>query len=75
VLDPSITLEWVKQVTGIYEPHEILRARTQTELARPNDVRAFFKSQFRAVVPGRTVTRPPVPPALRSAPVDDPYGT
>jgi DNA helicase HerA-like ATPase len=73
-LDPTVTVEWVKEVTSIYEPHEILRARTQTELARPNDVRAFFKSQFRGIVSGRTVTRLPAPPALRSAPVDDPYG-
>jgi hypothetical protein len=73
-LDPSITLEWVKQVTGLYEPHEILRAKGQTELARPGDVKAFFKAQFRAVVPARTVARVTVPPAVHAAPEDDPYG-
>jgi hypothetical protein len=70
-----VTLEWVKQVTGLYEPHEILRAKSQTELARPGDVRGFFKAQFRAVVPARTVApRVTVPPAVHSAPEDDPYG-
>ena len=73
-LDPSITLEWVKQVTGLYEPQEILRAKSQTELARPGDVKAFFKAQFRAVVPARTVARVTVPPAVHVAPEDDPYG-
>ena len=61
LLDPSVTLEWVKQVTGLYEPHEILRAKSQTELARPGDVRGFFKAQFRAVVPTRDGRPGPVP--------------
>ncbi len=67
LLDPSVTLEWVKQVTGLYEPHEILRAKSQTELARPGDVRGFFKAQFRAVVPARAVARV-------TRPSGDPFG-
>jgi hypothetical protein len=40
---------------------------------RPQDVKAYFKAQFRRVVRGE-----PAPvqqrPALRVAPLDDPYG-
>jgi hypothetical protein len=72
-LDPAITLEWVRSVTGLFEPREVLRARTQTELARPADVRAYFKAQFRAVVPIRADPHPTMSVPVRTAPGDDPY--
>jgi hypothetical protein len=72
-LDPTITLEWVRSVTGLFEPHEVLRARTRTELARPADVRAYFKAQFRAVVPIRADPQPTLSVPVRTAPGDDPY--
>jgi hypothetical protein len=72
-LDPSITLGWVQQAVGIREPDEIIRARNATVRERPSDVRKFFLSQLRPVVASQTVARP-VTAAVRSAPVDDPYG-
>ncbi len=74
VLDPGITLEWVKGVTALYEPAEILRARANTERERPTDVRAYFKAQFRAVVPPKPVVSQPLGVPIRAAPTDDPYG-
>jgi hypothetical protein len=73
-LDRTITLEWVQAVTGLFEAHEILRARTKTVLAHPADVRAYFKSQFRSIIPSHSVTPTAVTVPVRSAPFDDPYG-
>ena len=73
-LDPTITLGWVQETTGLHEPEAILRARVRTEVARPADVRTFFKSQLRRIVPTRTVTRPVVAVPVRTPPGDDPYG-
>ncbi len=53
-LDPSVTLEWVKQITGLYEPHEILRAKAQTELARPGD---DVKKLLQGAIPGSSRRR------------------
>ncbi|MEO7822940.1 MAG: ATP-binding protein, partial [Gemmatimonadaceae bacterium] len=46
-LDPSITLAWVQDITALYTEQEVLRARNATTLARPDDVKAYFVSQFR----------------------------
>jgi DNA helicase HerA-like ATPase len=74
-LDASVTLDWVKDTIGLYEEREVLRARDRTLLERPHDVRAYFRAQFRTIVPARTVTSPTAAaPRLRSAPADDPYG-
>jgi hypothetical protein len=75
-LDPSVTLEWVKDTIAFYEEREVLRARDRTVHARPNDVRAFFAAQFRAVVPPKAATLSAAPGVsrLRSTPTDDPYG-
>jgi uncharacterized protein len=75
VLDPSITLAWVQTTIGLYEPDEVLRARRATEQARPGDVKAYFRGQFRPIVPAATPARPgtPATPPLRTAPDDDPY--
>jgi uncharacterized protein len=75
ILDPTITLEWIKSVTELYEPEEVHRARLRTELARPPDVRGFFKAQFRAIVSTRATARPIASVPMRTLPVDDPYGT
>ena len=72
-LDPSLTLGWVQEVIGFHEEDVVLRARNATLLARPSDVRKFFKAQFAPIVPSQPVTRTPVTP-IRSAPGDDPYG-
>jgi hypothetical protein len=73
-LDPTITLDWVRSVTGLYEDEEILEARVRVEMERPADVRAFFQAQFRKAAPIRTPVRPVLAVPVRSAPDDDPYG-
>jgi DNA helicase HerA-like ATPase len=72
-LDPSITLNWVKDLTDIHDREAILRARNLTLLERPADVKRFFKSQLAPIVPAKPVSRPMVTP-IRTAPADDPYG-
>ena len=64
----------MQEATGLYEQEAILRARVRTEVARPGDVRAFFKSQLGRIVPTRTVTRPALAVPVRTPPGDDPYG-
>ena len=60
---------------AFHEEREVLRARDRTLLERPADVRAYFRAQFRGVVPARAVVPPsaPVVSGLRSLPSDDPY--
>jgi hypothetical protein len=72
-LDPSITLGWVRDVIGIHEEDEVIRARNATVRERPGDVKKFFAAQFRAVVQAQPVSRAAAP-ALRTSPSDDPYG-
>jgi DNA helicase HerA-like ATPase len=72
-LDPSITLNWVKDITDMYEREAVIRARNATLLERPADVKRFFKSQLAPIVPSTPVSRPMVTP-IRTAPADDPYG-
>jgi uncharacterized protein len=74
-LDPSITLEWVKDTIAFHDDPEVLRARDRTLLERPADVRAFFRAQFRGVVPPKAVvaSAAPVVTGLRTLPSDDPY--
>ena len=72
-LDPSVSLAWVQEAIALSADDEVLRARRATELARPADARAFFKSQLRVVI-GAAPARPvPAPTPLRSTPDDDPY--
>ena len=72
-LDGSITLGWVQDVIAIATEEEVIRARNATLHARPDDVKTFFASQFRRIVPPRQPARAPAPP-LRTTPADDPYG-
>ena len=72
-LDPSITLGWYHDVVTHATEEEVLRARNATIQARPDDVKAFFASQFRRIVPPRQPARPMTQP-LRTTPADDPYG-
>jgi DNA helicase HerA-like ATPase len=73
-LDPTLTLAWVEDVVSLYEDDEVLRARSATMLAKPGDVRAYFKSQFRSRIPQHKPSARPAPVPIRSAPTDDPYG-
>jgi hypothetical protein len=71
-LDSTITLNWVKDITDMYEREAVLRARNATVLEQPVDVKRFFKSQLARIVPSTPVSRPMITP-LRSAPADSPY--
>jgi DNA helicase HerA-like ATPase len=73
-LDPTITLNWVKDITDVYEREDVIRARNATLLERPSDVKRYFKSQLARIVPPTTVGRPALVTPLRTAPPDDPYG-
>jgi uncharacterized protein len=73
-LDPTITLEWVKEHTALYEEHEIVRARNATLRHRPDNPRAFFLSQFRRVVRAEPAAERPIVAPLRALPSDNPYG-
>ena len=72
-LDSSIQLSFVEDVIALYEEHEVLRARDATVTTRPQDVKAYFKAQFRRVVRGEQAAAVPRTP-IRTAPIDDPYG-
>jgi DNA helicase HerA-like ATPase len=73
-LDPSLTLGWVRDVIGIHEEDDVIRARNAALRERPADVRKFFQAQFRSVVPSQPAARAAMAPPLRTAPADDPYG-
>src|SRR5687767_7764072 len=74
VLDPSVSLEWVKQQMALREDAEILAARNATVLARPRDVKAFFASRLRPLAPVRPETARPRPATIKLPAGDDPYG-
>ena len=71
-LDSSIQLSFVEDVIALYEEHEVLRARDATVKTRPQDVKAYFKAQFRRIV--RSEQAPAQRASLRATPIDDPYG-
>ena len=72
-LDPSITLAWVQDVVALYTEEEIIRARNATQLARPENVKAYFMAQFRKNIPAQPAARP-MAVSIKSAPENDPYG-
>ncbi len=74
LLDPGISLSWVQDVTALYTESEVLRARHTTLLAKPTDVKAYFAAQFRKIIPLEQPIRKKAAPALRTPPIDDPYG-
>jgi hypothetical protein len=72
-LDSTITLPWVQEITALYTEEEVIRARNATLLARPENVKAYFVSQFRKVIPAQAAPRP-MAGSIKSAPENDPYG-
>lgn len=72
-LDPGISLGWVQDVTALYTESEVLKARHATLLAKPQDVKAYFAAQFRKIIPLEQPLKKSAP-ALRTPPIDDPYG-
>jgi DNA helicase HerA-like ATPase len=72
-LDPSITLAWVQDQVALHDEKDVLRAVHAVRQARPSDVKGYFVSQFRTLVPSQPASAP-APTPLRSLPTDDPYG-
>jgi DNA helicase HerA-like ATPase len=78
-LDNSVSLPWIQKLVALYDENDLLRARDATIRARPGNVKGYFESQFRKIVPtepaiaaaaaSREETR-----AVRTLPIDDPYG-
>jgi hypothetical protein len=78
-LDNSVTLPWVQKIVALYDEPEILRARDATVRAKPAHVKAYFEAQFRRIIPAEPAIAAAVEPreetrAVRSLPMDDPYG-
>jgi DNA helicase HerA-like ATPase len=73
-LDPGLPLVWVQDMVALYDEPDLIRARNATLQARPKDVKAFFASRLRSIVPAQpAVAAMPAAP-LRALPADDPYG-
>ncbi len=72
-LDPAITVGWVQEVAGPYDDTAVLRARDATLRTRPDDVKAFFRAQFKRIVPPET-PQPRQPRGLRVPRGSNPYG-
>ena len=72
-LDSTITLPWVQEITALYTEEEVIRARNATLLARPENVKAYFASQFRKAIPTQAALRS-MAGSIRTVPENDPYG-
>jgi hypothetical protein len=72
-LDSTITLPWMQEITALYTEEEVIRARNATLLARPENVKAYFASQFRKAIPTQVAPRP-MAGSIRTVPENDPYG-
>ena len=73
-LDPGIPLTWVQDMVALYDEPDLIRARNATLQARPKDVRAFFASRLRTIIPAQPAAAPVAATPLRGLPADDPYG-
>jgi DNA helicase HerA-like ATPase len=72
-LDPDVTLGWVKDHAALYDEEELIAAKNATVLARPSNVRAFFKSRLKKIVPIETASSAQRGPQLKPLPIGDPY--
>ena len=73
-LDPGVPLAWVQDMVALYDEPDLIRARNATLQARPKDVRAFFASRLRTIIPAQPAQAPVAATPLRGLPADDPYG-
>jgi DNA helicase HerA-like ATPase len=73
-LDPGIPLVWVQDMVALYDEPDLIRARNATMQARPKDVRSFFASRLRTIIPAQPAATPVAATPLRGLPADDPYG-
>ena len=53
-LDPAVTMSWVKARRVLYDEEELIAARNATLLAKPGNVRAFFESRLKTIVPNES---------------------
>jgi uncharacterized protein len=72
-LDAEVTLGWVKDQAALYDEEELIAARNATNIARPANVRAFFKSRLRKIVPIETAGSVQKTTPLKPLPIGDPY--
>jgi DNA helicase HerA-like ATPase len=72
-LDSEVTLGWVKDHAALYDEEELIAAKNATVLARPSNVRAFFKSRLKKIVPIETASSAQRGPQLKPLPIGDPY--
>ena len=61
--------------SAFYDEHELIEARNVTTLTKPTNVRAFFQSRLRKIIPSETVNAERRPSPLKPLPVGDPYGS
>jgi hypothetical protein len=73
-LDPTIPLVWVQDLVALYDEPDLIRARNATLQARPKDVKGFFASRLRTIIPAQPAAAGVAPAPLRALPADDPYG-
>ena len=73
-LDPGIPLVWVQDMVALYDEPDLIRARNATLQARPKDVKGFFASRLRTIIPAQPAAAPASGAPLRALPADDPYG-
>lgn len=73
-LDPGIPLVWVQDMVALYDEADLIRARNATLQARPKDVKGFFASRLRTIIPAQPATTSAPGAPLRALPADDPYG-
>ncbi|HEX7937694.1 MAG TPA: hypothetical protein VF483_01810, partial [Gemmatimonadaceae bacterium] len=72
-LDSAVSLDWVKKTIAGYDDSDVLRARNETLRTKPDNVKSFFESRFRKIVPTEPATAPVAVP-IRALKGDDPYG-
>ena len=71
-LDPSISLNWVKDAIALHEDDVVLEAMRATLREKPANVKEFFQRRFRRVVTAQPSRTAP-PASIQSPPGDDPY--
>lgn len=71
-LEPATTLPYVQDLLALHDEREVLKALRQTELARPEDPRAFLQSRLGRKV--KAAARPEGRLPVQAGPADDPYG-
>lgn len=71
-LDSTVTLDWVKQMSRLYDEDELLAAMHSTKISRPANVRAYFQSRLKTIIPTETAIRS-APQPVRVLSSRDPY--